>query len=199
MVHVTKLCSNFKLFIFILTIPTLLSACSSSSVSPKKTASKKPSSKELHLVNHPSKQTLTKINGLIPHAIKWYDNVAKTLSDKGRKLTKAEKNQARFLGVKNPDAVRVVVMNKFPEPNNQTVNNHFEGARAMGNIILIKPKHQHNSVILCHELVHVGQKDRLGLKRFLRRYALEREYLGYSKSLLENEAYSLQQVIHSTP
>ena len=65
----------------------------------------------------------------------------------------------------------------------------------MGNIILIKPQYKNNSVILCHELVHIAQIDRMGLKQFLQRYALEREVLGYSRSLLENEAYAKQQVI----
>jgi len=190
MICVAKLCSNLKLLALILTLPPLFSACSTAPI-----ASKKASSKELHSVNNPSQKALKKIDRLVPHAMKWYDEVANSLFHKGRGLTKAEKNQAKLLGVKNPDAVRVVVMDRFPEPNNRMVNNHSEGARAMGNIILVKPRHKNNSVILCHELVHIGQKDRMGLKNFLKQYALEREYLGYSKSLLENEAYARQQVI----
>lgn len=179
--------STYKLPSFILTSFFLLSACSSTST--------KPSPKELALIKSPPKKTLTKINALIPVAMKWYDDVEKSLYSKGRVLTKAEKKQAKKFGIKNPDSIRVVVLEKFPEPNNQTVNNHLEGARAMGNIILIKPQHKNNSVILCHELVHIAQTNRLGLKSFLKQYALEREVLGYSRSLLENEAYTKQQII----
>ena len=185
-----KLKQSFKLIALFLTFPAFISACSNA-----KTVSAKPSKKELYLVSHPSKRAITKVNALIPHAMKWYNNVEKTLYSKGRSLTPAEKRQAKVLGVKNPSAIRVVILEKFPEPNNQTANNHFEGARAMGNIIMIKPRHKNNSIVLCHELVHVAQKDRMGLKQFLTRYALEREVLGYSKSLLENEAYALQQAI----
>ena len=184
-----KLCPLLKLLAFILTIPPLFSACSAVNTSSK------PSPKEIYLINHPPQKTLHKINALLPDAVKWYNDVSKALYSKGRGLTKAEKNQAKELGVKNPNLIRVVILDKFPEPNNQTVNNHFEGARAMGNIIMIKPHHQNDSVILCHELVHVAQKDRMGLRQFLKRYAIEREVLGYSRSMLENEAYTLQQAI----
>ena len=184
-----KLYPTLKLSALILSIPSILSACSSTAIT------KKPTSKELYLVSHPPQKTLKKVNALLPQAMKWYGDVSKSLHDKGRALTKSEKIQAKQLGVKNPDAVRVVILDKFPEPNEFTTNNHFEGARAMGNIIMIKPRHKNDSVILCHELVHVAQKDRLGLKRFLRQYAIEHEVLGYSNSLLENEAYALQQTI----
>lgn len=184
-----KLRTIVKLVTFLITVPYLLSACS--------TATKNPSSNELYLISHPTQKTLTKIDALIPSAMKWYDEVSKSLYAKGRVLTKAEKRQAKALGVKNPNAIRVVILEKFPEPNNHaTTNNHFEGARAMGNIIMLKPKYRNNSTVLCHELVHVAQKDRMGLKQFLKQYALEREVLGYSRSLLEKEAYALQQPIH---
>jgi len=183
--------STLKLLTFILTVPPLLTACSTTSTN----ISKKPSSKDLYLVSHPPKNTLAKIDALIPAAMKWYDNVAKSLHHKGRVLTAAEKKEAKQLGVKNPNAVRVVVLNKFPEPNGRFSNNHTEGARAMGDIIMIKPHLKNDSLVLCHELVHVAQKDRMGLKRFLKQIALENEILGYSKSPLENEAYALQQII----
>lgn len=183
--------STLKLLTLILTVPPLLTACSST---PKKTSTHT-SSKDLYLVNHPSKSTLAKIDSLLPAAMKWYDNVAKSLHHKGRVLTSIEKKQAKQLGVRNPNSVRVVVLNKFPEPNGRFSNNHSEGARAMGDIIMLKPHLKNNSMVLCHELVHVAQKDRLGLRGFLKQMALEKEILGYSGSLLEKEAYALQQTI----
>ena len=180
-----KLILSCKLpFCLLLSFP-LLFACSSS----------QPTAKELALINHPPKKTQVKIDALILVAMKWYEDIERSLYQKGRELTKAEKEQAIELGVNHPDRIRVVILEKFPKPNDQTSNNHFEGARAMGNIILIKPKHKDNSIILCHELVHIAQIDRMGLKQFLKRYALEREILGYSRSLLENEAYARQHVI----
>ena len=183
--------STLKLSVLILTIPPLLAACSST----PKNISSKASSKNLYLVSHPSKNTLAKIESLLPAAMKWYDNVAKSLHHKGRALTAIEKKQAKQLGVKNPNTVRVVVLNKFPAPNGRFSNDHAEGARAMGDIVMLKPHLKNNSMVLCHELVHVAQKDRLGLRDFLKQLALEKEILGYSDSLLENEAYALQQTI----
>jgi len=183
--------STLKLLTLILTIPSLLTACSST---PKNTSSKA-SSKGLYLVSHPPKSTLTKIDALLPSAMKWYGNVAKSLHHKGRVLTAIEKKHAKHLGVKNPNTVRVVVLNKFPDPNGRFSNNHSEGARAMGDIIMLKPHLKNNSMVLCHELVHIAQKDRLGLRGFLKQLALEKEILGYSGSLLEKEAYALQQTI----
>jgi len=195
MVFAEKLSSTFstlKLLAFILTVPSLLTACSTST----KTMTVKPSSKELYLVSHPSKETSAKIDALMPAAMTWYGNVHKALHKKGRRLTKSEKKQAVQLGVKNPDAVRVVILDKFPEPSGHIENNsHIEGARAMGNIIMIKPHLKNDSVVLCHELVHVAQKDRMGLRNFLKQIALEKHILGYSKSLLEHEAYALQRII----
>jgi len=184
--------SKLKLVAFILTVPSFMNACSTAT----NNMSVKPSAKELYLVNNPSKKALAKVDALIPKAMKWYDEVEKKLHQKGRKLTEIEKKQAKQLGVKNPDAVRVVILKKFPEPSNRIPNNsHLEGARAMGNIIILKPHLKNNSIVLCHELVHVAQKDRMGLKNFLRQMALEKHILGYSKSLLENEAYVLQKTI----
>jgi len=180
-----KLIFSYELPFILSSLILLLPACSNSKLT----------SKELALLDHPPEQTQAKINALVPLAMKWYSKVEESLYPKGRSLTEAEKNQAIELGIRNPERIRVLILEKFPEPKNQITNKHFEGARTMGNIILIKPQHKNNSVILCHELVHIAQIDRMGLKQFLKRYALEREVLGYSRSLLENEAYAKQQVI----
>jgi len=188
-----KLSPTLKVLALLITFPSLLTACSSGKPVAVKS---KASSKDLYLISHPSKSTLNKVNSIIPHAVKWYGEVEKQLYAKGRPLTAVEKKEAKQLGVIHPDAVRVVILDKFPVPDAEsTTNNHFEGARAMGNIIMIKPRHQHDSQVLCHELVHIAQKDRMGLHGFLKQYALEREVLGYSRSLLENEAYALQHEI----
>ena len=182
--------STHKLLTFLVTHLFFLTACSN--IPPKSSSL---SLKELRLIEHPPKSTLQKIDNLMPAALRWYKQVENSLYPKGRKLSGAEKKQAKQFGIINPDLIRVVILEKFPEPNNKTVNNHFEGARAMGNVIMIKPQHQNNSVVLCHELVHIAQIDRLGLKQFLKRYAIEHEIVGYSRSLLENEAYARQQII----
>jgi len=94
MIFAEKLSSTFstlKLLAFILTVPSFLTACSSTS----KNITVKPSSKELYLVSHPPKETLAKIEALMPVAMKWYDKVDKALYKSGRELTTIEKKQAK--------------------------------------------------------------------------------------------------------
>ncbi len=184
---------TLKLLTLFILIPHLLAGCSNLSTN---NASAHTPSKNRYLVSHPSKATTKKINAIMPVALKWYDNVGRSLYASGRALSVAEIKMAKKLGVKKPKAVRVVILDKFPEPDGYIKNNnHIEGARAMGNIIMIKPHFKNNSTIICHELVHVAQKDRMGLRGFLKQIALEKEILGYSGSMLENEAYALQQPI----
>ena len=67
-----------------------------------------------------------------------------------------------------------------------------EGGRANGYVIMLKPRLADDKIIIAHELVHVGQHDRMGRAAFLRRYLIELEMMGYARSPLELEAYEKQ-------
>jgi hypothetical protein len=60
---------------------------------------------------------------------------------------------------------------------------------------MLKPRVAQDKTVLAHELVHVGQHDRLGRAAFLRRYLVEMEVLGYARSPLELEAYAKQGLV----
>jgi hypothetical protein len=168
----------------------------------------KPSAEELKLLDNPPVELTKKIDALMPLVIKWFNDTENNLYPKGRHLTNAEKKRAKELGVHNPDQVRVVILDKFPMPTDKVLlkkaksyglGSIFEGGRTMGNVILLKPKYKDNSIILSHELVHVAQYDRMGYKNFLRRYLIEMEIMGYSRSPLELEAYDKQKKINANP
>ncbi len=186
-------------FLAVVLIVILLTGCS---------FVKKPTSDEIALLNNPPEHVKNKINKLLPVTIEWYSKTEKELLEKGRQLTKSEMHIARISGVAKPDKVRVIITNDFPMPKDENLQkeaikygfgSRFEGARMMGKAILIKPEHSNNSVILSHELVHLAQHDKMGREAFIKRYLIELEILGYSRSLLELEAYEKQAEIQKYP
>ncbi len=123
------------------------------------------------------------------------------LLPQGRALSARELDVARKLGVSNPEKVRVVVLEAFPMPSDSELfveaeryglGSKFEGGRTNGYVIMLKPRFAENQIVLTHELVHVSQHDRMGRKAFLRRYLVEMEMLGYTRSPLELEAHAKQ-------
>ena len=164
----------------------------------------KPTVEERKLLKNPPLHLKKEIQILFPSALKWYKETEISLYTKGRSLTEKEVKVAYELGVKNPHDVRVIVLNIFPMPTDKRLlkkakgyglGSKFEGGRTMGNLIILKPRYKDDSVVLTHELVHVAQKDRMGREGLLKRYILELEVLGYSRSDIEHEAYEKQREI----
>ncbi len=163
-----------------------------------------PTAEELAALEDPPPTVTAKVDALLPRALAWYDSVEAELLPQGRVLTEREREQARRLGVVQPERVRVVVLETFPMPEDPELleagrayglGSRYAGGRAMGYVIMLKPKYANDSTILAHEFVHVGQHDRLGRKAFLRRYMVELEMLGYARAPLELEAYQRQDAI----
>ena len=153
---------------------------------------------------HPSAALTEQIESLLPLVLEWYTRIERQWLPRGRALNAVEQQRARELGVQAPQQVRVLVLQTFPLPENETVRQEAikqgfgspaEAGRTHGYLIMLKPEHQDDSVILSHELVHVAQHDRLGREAFLRQYLTELLTVGYAHSPLEREAYARQQRI----
>ena len=162
-----------------------------------------PSSKELHALDRPPIDVAAKVEKLLPQALEWYENVEGQLLPQGRPLSETEVAIARKLEVLYPERVRVVVLERFPMPENRELRvqakrygmgSYFEGGRTFGYAIMLKPRYADNPTVISHELVHVSQHDRLGRTAFVRRYLVEMEMMGYARSPLELEAYQKQGV-----
>lgn len=160
-----------------------------------------PSPEELHALDQPPAAIVAKVENLLPRAMEWFAEVETDLLPQGRPLSEGEMAFARQLGVLQPERVRVVVLASFPMPEDQVLRaeaeryglgSTSEGARAIGYVIMLKPRFAKSSTVIAHELVHVSQHDRLGRAGFLRRYITEMEIMGYSRSPLELEAYQKQ-------
>ncbi len=161
----------------------------------------KPTAQEYFALDHPPESVQSQVDALLPKTLSWLEAVARDLSPRGRALTHEESQQALALGVKDPARVRVLVLDDFPMPADPSLlaqakryglGSSTEGGRSMGYLILLKPRVASLPTVLRHELVHVAQRDRMGLEPYLRRYLTELEMMGYARSPLELEAYAQQ-------
>jgi hypothetical protein len=160
-----------------------------------------PTAEELRALDQPPANVVTKVDKLLPRALEWYGRVEAKLLRQGRPLAATELAVARKLGVIHPERVRVVVLARFPMPDDKELRSEaerygmgssHEGGRTLGYAVMLKPRFAGNSTILIHELVHVSQHDRLGRKAFVRRYLVEMEMMGHARAPLELEAYQKQ-------
>jgi hypothetical protein len=152
-------------------------------------------------LDQPPAAVRAKLKRFYPRVRAWYDAVEARYLSVGRPLTAQEMDDARQLGVLQPQDVRVVVLGAFPMPEDlelreeaqrRGLGSRIEAGRTMGHAILLKPWALDEPTVLRHELVHVAQMDRLGREGFLRRYLIELEMLGYARSPLELEAHARQ-------
>ncbi|MFN7957380.1 MAG: hypothetical protein U0P46_03500 [Holophagaceae bacterium] len=165
----------------------------------------KPTVDELRLIESPTSQVSSIVEALAPKAIEWYESLEKQLLPLGRPLTKKELLIAKRLDVERPEEIRIVVLAEFPMPSDPALLQEAKRlgldsdqviGRTNGNVILLKPSASSDESVVAHELVHVRQIRKLGIKAFIRRYVLELEAVGYRRAPLELEAYSTQRKLY---
>jgi hypothetical protein len=145
---------------------------------------------------------------------------------RGRVLTPTEMRIARRLGVAEPERVRVLITPVLPSwmapdlmakataaGNTGTDNSNppVDADRApperrfgiagltAGHGILIGIRHANNPRVLAHELAHVAQYERLGMRAFALRYLTELLSVGYFRAPLELEADAEMRRVMATP
>ncbi len=133
----------------------------------------------------------------------WIRGYEREILDAGRPLLDEEFTLARQAGVKRPDLVRVLIVPEVPYPLHRLLRTlqkwrlaHCFSASGLtaGYGIYIEAVHASSTGLLVHELVHVGQYERLrGIYGFLRQYCLECLRFGYWDAPLEKEARRLSQ------
>jgi hypothetical protein len=121
-----------------------------------------------------------------------------------RSLSEQEIVIAHKLGVTSPENVRIVVLEEFPLPRDTELlseakrfgfGSNNERGRTNGYVIMLKSEVAQDATVITHELVHVAQIERLGCEAFVKRYLLELQVLGYTRSPLELEAYEKQATV----
>lgn len=134
---------------------------------------------------------------LVPLAVAWHSELQERFSASGRTLTEGERRLAQALGVKAADAVRVVVAERFPLPQDPLLRAEAEryglgscriSAIAVGHLILMKPRGVDDLKLLAHELVHVAQQEAWGTEESMRRVIAQYREFGPFAAPLEVEA-----------
>jgi len=119
----------------------------------------------------------------------------------GVPLTADEVSNARSLGVRHPERVRLLCVERVPWPGASVLRAASEtigfqiGATCgltLGYGIYIREDCWRHRRLIAHELVHVAQYERFGgIEPFLRQYLRECLTVGYDESALENEARAI--------
>ena len=122
-------------------------------------------------------------------------------SRRGKPLTAAQLKDARALGVREPERVRLLrvaeivpfdhpVLDGLVWPLRRALVRSAGLTARYG--ILIRADHWDDRRLLMHEMVHVAQYERLGgIRPFLRAYLLECMVEGYPLGPLEQEAIAV--------
>jgi hypothetical protein len=140
----------------------------------------------------------SQLESLLPLAADWAREHEQIILKTGVSLSGPELFEARRVGLKHPERVRILSVPAIPFPEHpllkaacRATNLVPESPRGLTLFygIYIRSDCWGNRPILVHELVHTAQYERLGgIEGFLRAYLGECMSLGYGNSSMENEA-----------
>ena len=135
---------------------------------------------------------------LAPLAAGWVRRQERRGLAAGVSLSNQARADARALGVREPDRVRVVCVKRMPMPNGPGVGRLARWAGVLvpeaaglclGHAVFVRAPFWGWRELLAHELAHVAQYERVGGPRaFLRQYLEECLTVGYPAAPLELEA-----------
>ncbi len=136
-------------------------------------------------------QKLIPLRLVLPVACGWARRHEAKILQAGQPLKAAQLADAARIGVRAPERVRILEVEKVP-PGLKLGFEHTIGM-ALGHGIYLRREHAHERELLLHELAHVAQYERLGMRRFLRQYLHECFTEGYPLGALEAEARDVTQ------
>jgi len=150
------------------------------------------------LLAKPPDQLVSQVQTLLPAAEKFVVRNQEKALRLGHPLTSKYLRIAKELGIDKADKIRIYTVHDLPAPQDQKL---ADAARALGYNspdivaytygygIWIKDGNQDNNGVLIHELIHVRQAERMGLKEQIRQYLTQLFIFGYRQAPLEVEAY----------
>ena len=140
---------------------------------------------------------------LLPLAVAWVRRQERRILKKGIPLTESEIEDAKAVGVRNPERVRLLPVKIVPWPGASTLRSAAKVigfatdatcGLTLGYGIFIREDCWRDRALIAHELVHTAQYERLGgIEPFLRQYLGECLTVGYVNAPLEREAATLAQ------
>jgi hypothetical protein len=147
------------------------------------------------------KLVLDQIETLLPLAAEWAAKEEARILREGLPLAKQEIIDAKAIGVREPERVRLLQVDTIPTPRHPILKAAAGAIRfltpaprglTLGHGIFVRSDCWRDRALVAHELVHAAQYERLGgILPFLRKYLFECVTIGYSKAPLEEEAVAV--------
>lgn len=144
------------------------------------------------------KLLLSQFDNLLPLAAKWVTEVEKRILREGVPLSEQGLADARAVGVREPERVRLLALPCVPIPTDLTLKTAVAAIQfltpatrglALRYGIFARSDCWGERRLVAHELVHTAQYERLGgIRPFLRQYLSECLTIGYPAGPMEQEA-----------
>lgn len=138
------------------------------------------------------------IDELLPLAAEWATEQERRVLCEGVPLSKEELADAKAIGVRNPERVRLLRVDSIPVPTHPLLRaaaasiNFITAAPrglALDYGIFVRADHWGDRELIAHELAHTAQYQRLGgILPFIQTYLGQCATVGYDQAPLELEA-----------
>ena len=142
--------------------------------------------------------TLDQLEELLPLATKWATEQERRVLCQGVALSETELADAKAIGVRNPERIRLLRVDTIPVPAHPMLRaaaasiNFLSAAPrglALDHGIFVRNDCWRDRALIAHELVHTSQYQRLGgTLPFPRTYIFQCATVGYAHAPLELEA-----------
>ena len=143
-------------------------------------------------------RTIDQVDQLLPLAAEWAIEQERRVLCEGVPLSKDELADARAIGVRHPERVRLLKVDSIPVPTHPALKAAAESINfitaaprglALENGIFVRADQWRNRELIAHELAHTAQYQRLGgVVPFLQTYIFQCATVGYQQAPLELEA-----------
>jgi hypothetical protein len=131
-------------------------------------------------------------------AVPWAEAQERRIIEKGFPLSEPQVADARAVGVRHPERVRLLPVVAISRPGHPVLRaaaekahviNPFTRGLTLGYGMYLRADESCERFLVAHELAHVAQYERMGgIMPFLRQYLHECLSIGYHTSPLEQEA-----------
>ena len=150
---------------------------------------------------------ISQFDKLLPLAVRWATAVEARILRDGVPLTDESLADARAIGLREPERVRLLALARVPMPDNLILKTAAAAIQFLTPAtrgltlrygIFIRRDCWGDRPLIAHELAHTAQYERLGgIEPFLRQYLLECLKVGYPAAPLEQEAIAVVQRLRS--
>jgi hypothetical protein len=141
---------------------------------------------------------LGQFDTLLPLAVKWAGEQEQRILREGVPLSESEIADAKAVGVREPQRVRVLPVAAIPRPSDPQLAAAADAIQFLTPAtcgltlhygIYLRSDCERDRLLVVHELVHTAQYEQLGgIPTFLRQYLLECLTIGYPEAPLEKAA-----------